>query len=139
MFEGLLNIGYLIHMPLIYFKDRKIECNPGENLREVLIKHKCSPYNGPAGVFNCHGLGSCGTCAVNIKGIVTEKSWMEKWRLNFPPHKETDGLRLACQVRVWSDLEISKGEGFWGQQQNKGKRRGHSGVPKGKESRREDI
>jgi hypothetical protein len=29
-----------------------------------------------------------------------------------------DGIRLACQVRVWGNLEIIKGEGFWGQKIN---------------------
>jgi ferredoxin len=101
-------------MPDIEYKREKIYCKPGENLRKVLLKHNLSPYNGLSELINCRGLGSCGTCAVKIKGIVNRKTWMEKWRLRFPPHKEKNGHRLACQVRVWSDLEIIKEEGFWG-------------------------
>lgn len=110
-------------MPVIYFRNRSIECAPGENLRKVLIRHKVSPYNGAARLINCHGLGSCGTCAVRIRGVVPEKSWMERWRLRFPPHREETGLRLACQVRVWADLVVEKGEGFWGQHVGTGEKK----------------
>jgi ferredoxin len=102
-------------MPDILYKGERFYCKPGENLRKVLVKHNLSPYNGLSKFINCHGIGSCGTCAVMIKGVVNRKTWMEKWRLRFPPHKAKNGLRLACQVRVWSDLEITKGQGFWGQ------------------------
>ncbi len=102
-------------MPKIVFKGEKIICNPGDNLRKILLKHKISPYNGFSRFLNCHGLGSCGTCAVMVKGIINNKTFMEKWRLNFPPHKEEQGLRLACQVSVWGDVIIKKGDGFWGQ------------------------
>jgi len=105
-------------MPEVQFKGRKIVCKPGANLRRVLLKHKVSPYNGLSRYINCHGLGSCGTCAVMVTGIINNKTIMEKWRLNFPPHKEEQGLRLACQVRVWGDVIIEKGMGFWGQNLN---------------------
>jgi ferredoxin len=101
-------------MPVVHFKGEKIECEPGENLRKVLLSHNSSPYNGLSKYINCHGLGSCGTCAVQVKGVINRKTFMERWRLRFPPHREKNGLRLACQVRVWSDLVVSKGEGFWG-------------------------
>lgn len=105
-------------MPIIHYKGKKIHCKPGENLRKVLLASDCAPYNGMSRFVNCFGLGSCGTCAVWIKGIVNQKTFMERWRLRFPPHKGKDGIRLACQVRVWGDLEIIKGEGFWGQKIN---------------------
>lgn len=42
----------------------------------------------------------------------------ERARLAFPPHtaaaSAAGGLRLACQVRVVGDVEVAKGEGFWG-------------------------
>jgi len=101
-------------MPVVYYKGQKMQCEPGANLRKVLLAHDSTPYNGWSKFLNCHGLGSCGTCAVKIKGVLNRKSFMEKWRLRFPPHKEKSGLRLACQVRVWSDLEVIKGDGFWG-------------------------
>ncbi len=107
-------------MPVIYFNGNKIPCKPGENLRKALLAYHSSPYNGMSRYINCFGMGSCGTCAVWVKGIVNDKTFMERWRLKFPPHKGKDGVRLACQVRVWGDLEIIKGEGFWGQKINVG-------------------
>ncbi|MFN3182245.1 MAG: hypothetical protein ACE37F_09620 [Nannocystaceae bacterium] len=40
---------------------------------------------------------------------------MERWRLGFPPHERTSGLRLACQIEVTGDIEVTKHPGFWGQ------------------------
>lgn len=102
-------------MPTVTFKGQKIECEAGSNLRKTLLNNKLSPHNGKAKWLNCKGMGTCGTCAVKIKGVVNPKTWQEKWRLNFPPHHERSGLRLACQVKVWEDMEVEKGSGFWGQ------------------------
>lgn len=74
-----------------------------------------SPHNGASRNINCHGLGTCGTCAVEISGPVSPKTRRESWRLNFPPHREENGLRLACQCQVHGDLVITKHPGFWGQ------------------------
>jgi ferredoxin len=65
--------------------------------------------------MNCTGIGSCGTCAVEIHGEVGPLTAMERWRLAFPPHHPSRGLRLACQVKVTSDLVVIKHSGFWGQ------------------------
>jgi len=102
-------------MPTIKFKGQIIKCQKGDNLRKVLRRVNLSPHNGEAAWFNCKGLGSCGTCAVEIKGDVNPLTKMEKWRLNFPPHTMKNGLRLACQCVVLSDLELKKYDGFWGQ------------------------
>lgn len=96
------------------FKNKEIELKKGENLLKALKRNKLSPYNGFAKYFNCKGLGSCGTCAVEIKGACSNKTKMEQWRLNFPPHKKENNLRLACQVKVLGDLEVTKHNGFWG-------------------------
>ncbi|KAL3911228.1 MAG: hypothetical protein SGILL_007365, partial [Bacillariaceae sp.] len=66
------------------------------------------------------GLGTCGTCAVEIKSgqIPKERNTKEKLRLSFPPHGSSDQsslLRLACQITVVSDMEVTKRSGFWGQ------------------------
>ena len=102
-------------MPKVHFKNTTITCAIGDNLRSVLKKNKLSPYNSNAQLLNCHGLGTCGTCAVEITGAVSKKTAVEKWRLNFPPHQEEHGLRLACQTTVLGDLSIKKHDGFWGQ------------------------
>jgi len=101
-------------MPEIHFDDRSIQCQVGDNLRKVLLKAKLPLYNGIAGATHCRGLGTCGTCAMQITGEVSPKTAIEKWRLNFPPHKEASGLRLACQCQVLGDLRLTKFEGLWG-------------------------
>ena len=61
------------------------ECDREANLREVLLKNGIDLYNGNAKVINCHGLGTCGTCAVSVEGEVSEPEWREKARLSVPP------------------------------------------------------
>jgi ferredoxin len=99
----------------IKYKGKILRVPQGSNLRRALLNAKLSPYKGAARHLNCHGLGSCGTCAVKITGKVSPLTIMEKWRLGFPPHKRSSGLRLACQVKVQGDLIVEKGTGFWGQ------------------------
>ncbi len=103
-------------MPTIRFEGRDIECEQGERLRDVLLRAGVTPHNGSARYLNCRGFGTCGTCAVEIvDGDVGPKNNREQWRLDFPPHDEDDGLRLACQIEVVDDLVVRKYRGFWGQ------------------------
>jgi ferredoxin len=92
----------------------------GETVRTAALRRGIvSPHNGKARLINCRGLGTCGTCAVEIEGQVhpTERSQAEKLRLSFPPHggSQSSALRLACQVQVLGDIAITKRTGFWGQ------------------------
>jgi ferredoxin len=102
-------------MPEIIFGKKKIHCEPGANLRKVLIDNGIYPHNGASRFVNCFGLGSCGTCAVKIIGKVEPLNATEKLRLAMPPHRIEDGLRLACQIKVTADLQVLKFDGFWGQ------------------------
>ncbi len=102
-------------MPKITFNNQTIECESGVTLRDALLMAGASPHNGNARWFNCKGFGTCGTCAVHIEGEVPPLNAKEKWRLNFPPHDASNGLRLACQIPVTGDLKVTKHEGFWGQ------------------------
>lgn len=102
-------------MPRVTMYGKQYTCPPRANLRQFLLDQRVDLYNGPS-IVNCHGFGTCGTCAVAIKGEVSELSSMEKFRLNLPPHKGVDaGRRLACQVTVLGDIEVTKYEGFWGE------------------------
>lgn len=105
-------------MPLIQFARKVIECDRADNLRSVLMRHKPSMkgdlYNGAAGLTHCRGLGTCGTCAVEVEGDLTPVTKIEKWRLGFPPHQPSAGLRLACQACVLGDLVVKKHSGMWG-------------------------
>lgn len=94
---------------------KTLTCDRGANLRQVLLSEGIDLYNGVAGTINCHGLGTCGTCAVAIEGEVSALGWQEKARLSLPPHTVASNRRLACQVQVLGDVSITKYEGFWGQ------------------------
>ena len=105
-------------MPWIQFAGETIRCSRADNLRSVLMRHEPSMrgklYNGAAGLTHCRGLGTCGTCAVEVQGELTPMTKVEKWRLGFPPHHADSGLRLACQVCVLGDLVVTKHSGMWG-------------------------
>lgn len=102
-------------MPKVTAQGKTIECESGANLRQVLLKNGIDLYNGGATVINCRSLGTCGTCAVEIAGDVSEMSWREKARLSLPPHQPGTQRRLACQVQVLGDIRVTKYDGFWGQ------------------------
>jgi ferredoxin len=102
-------------MPTVTFRGREIECDEGAVLREVLLEAGESPHNGRADTLNCHGLGSCGTCAVEVTGDVSDRGRRERVRLSIPPHDPDSGLRLACRTRVRGDVTVRKYPGFWGQ------------------------
>lgn len=102
-------------MPKVTAQGKTFECELGANLRQVLMREGVDLYNGRANIINCMGIGSCGTCAVQIEGPVAEANWRDRARRSFPPHKAERDLRLACQTKVIGDLRITKFDGFWGQ------------------------
>lgn len=102
-------------MPTVTFHEQVIECQNGDNLRKVLLQAGSPLYNGIAKQIHCRGLGTCGTCSVEIEGQVSAMTRVEKWRLSFPPHELELGLRLACQCRVEGNLVLVKHPGMWGQ------------------------
>ena len=104
-------------MPQINVYGKTITCKAGANLRQVLLSHQVPVHNGNAAVINCRGLGTCGTCAVEIEGEVSPQQWREKARLSLPPHQPETTRRLACQVKVLGDITVTKFDGFWGQGQ----------------------
>ncbi|MBX2945253.1 MAG: 2Fe-2S iron-sulfur cluster binding domain-containing protein [Cyclobacteriaceae bacterium] len=103
-------------MPIIRYQGEILECKPGATLRDTILKYGLTVHNRNARYINCRGIGTCGTCAVKITGNINPLTRKEKWRLNFPPHKLTNGLRLACQVKVMDDIEVQKFDGFWGEE-----------------------
>ncbi|KAL4421614.1 hypothetical protein ABPG75_010905 [Micractinium tetrahymenae] len=96
-----------------------IPAQRGATLRTAMLEAGVTPHNGRATLINCRGLGSCGTCAVEVRGPVEPAGWtaQERLRLNFPPHGPPGNarLRLACQVACQGDLAVVKRTQFWGQ------------------------
>ena len=102
-------------MVKVLAQGKTITCDRGANLRKVLLENGIDLYNGGAQVINCRGIGTCGTCAVEVEGDVTEANWRDKTRRSLPPHSSTRSLRLACQTQVLDDVKVTKFDGFWGQ------------------------
>mmetsp|Transcript_1957 Transcript_1957/g.2194 ORF Transcript_1957/g.2194 Transcript_1957/m.2194 type:complete len:247 (+) Transcript_1957:240-980(+) len=104
----------------VTYRGVSFETEVGTTMRTAMLENGVSPHNGRSQLINCRGLGTCGTCAVEIRGAdVSPSQWttMEQARLNFPPHSPPGNqrLRLACQVQCMGDLEVIKRDKFWGQ------------------------
>lgn len=102
-------------MPQITAQGKTFTCEIGANLRQVLLANDIDLYNGNAKFINCMGIGTCGTCAVEIEGDVSAPNWKDTARRSLPPHDRDRPLRLACQTRVMGDIKVSKYDAFWGQ------------------------
>lgn len=102
-------------MPIVTVQGKTLTCEDGTNLRQVLLKHDINLHNGKSKIINCRGIGSCGTCAVEIKGQVSPPNWKDRARRSLPPHTLEQNRRLACQTKVLGDIEVVKYSGFWGQ------------------------
>ncbi len=102
-------------MPKVTAQGKTFECPQGANLRSCLLQNGIDLYNGAASVVNCHGIGTCGTCAVQVEGAVSEPNWRDRTRRSLPPHSLTQNRRLACQTQVLGDVKVTKFDGIWGQ------------------------
>ena len=114
-------------MPTIKFVNEKkeIQVSDGANLRQEAQKAGVNLYYGFNGLgqslnklFNCHGLGMCGTCRVLItQGMqnANPMTMMEKVKFRAPVpdpmpcmayigHEDT--MRLACCVKVHGDMTV---------------------------------
>ena len=83
-----------------------IQCKPGENLRELIIKEKLQLYGLKGILGNCGGVGQCSTCFVSVEGGKTNSlsplTNAEEEKLKNRP----DNWRLACQTLVKSSAVI---------------------------------
>jgi len=102
----------------VTYGPHKLAVPEGTVLRSALLRNGLTPHNGAATTINCRGLGTCGTCAVAVRGAVDPalRNGVERRRLGLPPfdasrHAE---LRLACQCAIAGDVEVEKRDGFWG-------------------------
>ena len=102
----------------VHFAGRTLDCPHGANLRVVLLRARLPLYTRVARAIHCRGNGTCGTCAVQIEGPVSDPTPIELRRLRFPPHQPDSGLRLACQCNVLGDITVTKFDGLWGQRRD---------------------
>ena len=101
-------------MPIIKFikENKEIEVPPGTNLRKAALQAGVYTNNGINGYFvtlnkflNCHGLGLCGTCVVEIlEGMenLSPKTKAEKKKLKGLP----ETFRLSCRCEVRGDVAV---------------------------------
>ena len=83
-----------------------IECKPGENLRDLVIKERLQLYGLKGILGNCGGAGQCSTCFVSIEGgkenSLSPLTNVEEEKLENRP----DNWRLACQTLIKSSAVI---------------------------------
>ena len=83
-----------------------IQCNPGENLRELVLKEQLKLYGLKGILGNCGGVGQCSTCFVSVEGgtknSLSPLTSVEEEKLKNRPAN----WRLACQTLVKSSTVI---------------------------------
>ena len=102
--------------PRVRFIDRKdqiteFEVGFGSNLFKAGLARSLPFFNGPMKVLHCWGKGLCGACFVDVvRGAdrLPERTAVERRKLRGFP----DAVRLACQVRLTSDVTIRKPRGI---------------------------
>ena len=83
-----------------------IQCKPGENLRDVIIREKLQLYGLKGILGNCGGAGQCSTCFVSVesgnKNSLSPLTPVEEQKLKNRP----ENWRLACQSLIKSSTVI---------------------------------
>ena len=87
-------------------EDLEVQCNPGENLRELVMKENLQLYGLKGILGNCGGAGQCSTCFVSIeeghKSCLSPVTPVEEQKLKNRP----ENWRLACQTLIKSSAVI---------------------------------
>ena len=83
-----------------------IQCKPGENLRELIIREQLQLYGLKGILGNCGGVGQCSTCFISVEGgtknSLSPLTLVEEQKLKNRP----DNWRLACQTLIKSSAVI---------------------------------
>ena len=79
-----------------------IKVGYGGNLRKAALHKGVNLYKGMNEHLNCRGMGSCGTCLVEVDNtdLVNPHTLIEKL------HKVEPGKKLACRTKVYGDLKV---------------------------------
>lgn len=83
-------------------KETVIKVGYGGNLRMAVAHKGVNIYKGMNEHLNCHGMGSCGTCLVEVDNMdhVSSHTLIEKL------HKVEPGKKLACRTKVYGDITV---------------------------------
>ena len=83
-----------------------IQCQPGENLRDLVIREKLQLYGLKGILGNCGGAGQCSTCFISVEGgnknSLSPLTSVEQEKLKNRP----ENWRLACQTLIKSSSVI---------------------------------
>jgi len=79
----------------------EIDAEPGEPLRDALVRAGLSPYTRLTERANCGGRGLCATCGVRLYSERPPDHWHDRLaeRFGYP--------RLSCQVPVEDGLRVA--------------------------------
>ena len=87
-------------------EDLEVQCNPGENLRELVMKENLQLYGLKGILGNCGVAGQCSTCFISVEGgsknSLSPLTSVEEEKLKNRP----ENWRLACQTLVKSSTVI---------------------------------
>ena len=87
-------------------EDLEVQCNPGENLRELVMKENLQLYGLKGILGNCGGAGQCSTCFISVEGgkknSLSPLTSVEEEKLKNRP----ENWRLACQTLIKSSSVI---------------------------------
>lgn len=93
-----------------FTRENKIfSVNSGANLRQIARREGVPIYKGINRYLNCHGLGLCGTCAVELEASSAEAiSPMTRGeeKLLKKDGRDLTKCRLACQCSVHGDVKV---------------------------------
>ena len=120
-------------MPIVKFanENTEVEVAAGTTIRQAAKEAGINTNQGVNGIgeslnkfINCHGLGLCGTCRVNVvvgmehaNPMTIREKMKFKSPIPIPPDPvpcmafigNEDTMRLACVTRVMGDMEIETG------------------------------
>ena len=95
-------------MDITYIRENvRVEVPEGDTVRYPALENDVPVYCGLWKFANCHGNGMCGTDRVSVSpsANINPLTFMEKFWLRKDLRKNPN-LRLACQVRVYGDVNV---------------------------------
>ena len=83
-------------------QEKSFKAGLGANLRQAAIFQDVEIYKGINKYLNCHGLGACGKCLVEIEPMsnVDPHTFVEKI------HKIESNQKLGCRVKVYGGITV---------------------------------